>query len=75
MMHGCGVKLTPRSRAIEPKEGEWIEDAYVGQAMSCSKFLSRKKAMDADFAAASARTLEVSQGIVCVCVCEGESKY
>lgn len=59
-MHGCGVKLVPKaSGGIVPLEGEWMEDGYVGDIMTCSKYLSRKKAMDADFAAASARALEL----------------
>mmetsp|Transcript_6965 Transcript_6965/g.12782 ORF Transcript_6965/g.12782 Transcript_6965/m.12782 type:complete len:223 (-) Transcript_6965:136-804(-) len=59
-MHGCGVKLVPKaSGGIVPMEGEWMEDGYVGDIMTCSKYLSRKKAMDADFAAASARALEL----------------
>jgi hypothetical protein len=62
-MHGCGVKLIPRTKGdVVPQEGEWLEDGYLGDIMACSKFSSRKKAMDADFAAASARAFEVSRG-------------
>ena len=63
-MHGCGVKLIPRSKGdIVPQEGEWLEDGYLGDIMACSKFTSRKKAMDADFAAASARAFEVREKV------------
>merc|ERR1711933_69509 len=59
-VHGGGVKLVPKaSGGIVPMEGEWMEDGYVGDIMTCSKYLSRMKAMDADFAAASARALEL----------------
>ena len=59
-MHGCGVKLIPKGNGeIVPQEGEWLEDSYIGDVMTCSKYLSRKKAMEADHAARSAREFKV----------------
>ncbi|WZN59997.1 hypothetical protein HKI87_02g15250 [Chloropicon roscoffensis] len=58
-MHGCGVKLIPKGNGeIVPQEGEWLQDAYVGDVMACSKYASRKKAMEADAAALEARKLK-----------------
>jgi len=54
---GGAVDASLGLEGIVPQEGEWLEDGYVGDIMACSKYLSRKKAMDADFAAASARAL------------------
>jgi len=59
-MHGCGVKLIPKGNGeIVPQEGEWLEDSYIGDVMTCSKYLSRKKAMEADHAARGAREFKV----------------
>ena len=59
-MHGCGVKLIPKGNGeIVPQEGEWVEDQYIGDAMTCTKFISRKKAMEADGAALEARKMQL----------------
>mmetsp|Transcript_14478 Transcript_14478/g.36637 ORF Transcript_14478/g.36637 Transcript_14478/m.36637 type:complete len:231 (-) Transcript_14478:145-837(-) len=67
-MHGCGVKLVPGSEkggsGITPQEGEWVDDHFVGDMLVCSKYTSRKRAMEADFAAASARALQLEHDSV-----------
>eukprot|EP00899_Mesostigma_viride_P003786 jgi/Mesvir1/13408/Mv16493-RA.1 len=54
-MHGCGVKVYPDD-VIE--EGEWLEDAFVGDFMACPADEAKRAAEEARRISARARLFE-----------------
>jgi hypothetical protein len=59
--HGCGVKLWKEDdQGFSVKEGKFLAGEYIGPVLTCSADASHSTAVEADYAAALARSLQVS---------------